>query len=284
MKRSFRFYILGILILSGLAANTSGQAQNGSVEFVASATPTGGVEEPVRGFPFFLLSKSFEEIAREADDSVPKPDMDTFIDKLEVSKALKAWMKKNHWVQLSGEDFLHKVKVADVMDVKEFFDAYLARNAGYEASNFPKPKYKASDAAKDPEKAKKALADYQDAIRHYMEQNPDTIDGIDLELAETDPSSKWSDLQTKRIPELRRVTLELAQSKYLVARTQTNLQGEGLLNGIRPGDYWLSTLDVSANVGDARLRWDAELSVRPREKTRVALSNVNAVQSSHTSP
>jgi hypothetical protein len=283
MRRVIHSGILAILSFAALAANAAAQTQSGSVEFVASATPTGGLEEPVRGFPFFLLSKSFEEINKEADASLPKPDMDAFIDKLEVSKELKAWMKKNHWVQLSGEDFIHKIKADDVMDVPEFFAAYLRRNSGYAATNFPKQKIKSSDA-KDPEKAKKALADYRDAVRHYIEQNGDTIDGIDLELAQTDPSSKWSELQAKRGPELQRAALEMAQSKYLVARAQTNLEGQGSLTGIRPGAYWLSTLDVSANVGDARLRWDAPLNVRPGERARVTLSNVNAVQPSHNSP
>ena len=73
----------------------------------------------------------------------PKPDMDGFIDKLEVSPELKAWMKKNHWVQLSGEDFIHKLKPQDVMDVPEFYDAYINRNSGDETVNFPKPKLQA---------------------------------------------------------------------------------------------------------------------------------------------
>src|SRR6185437_154319 len=105
-----RFPIVPIAILSSLTfvfgpSRTPAQAKNGSVDFVARATPSGGLEEPVRGFPFFLLTKSFEEINREADASLPKPDINAFIDKLEVSKELKAWMKKNHWIQLSGEDF-----------------------------------------------------------------------------------------------------------------------------------------------------------------------------------
>ncbi len=92
--------------------------------------PLEGLDEPVRGFPFFLLSKSFEEITREAEAAYPKPDMDAYIDKLEVSKELKAWMKKNHMMQLSGEDFIHKLKPADIMGVPEFFEAYLDRNSG----------------------------------------------------------------------------------------------------------------------------------------------------------
>ena len=90
------------------------QTRDGSIEFVARATPSGGLDEPVRGFPFYLLNKSYEEIRQEADVAYPKPDMNAFIDSLEVSKELKAWMKKNQWVNLSGEDFIHKMNTASV--------------------------------------------------------------------------------------------------------------------------------------------------------------------------
>jgi hypothetical protein len=285
MRREFSIVPIAILLFLGVAFSpmrTPAQAKNGSVEFVARATPSGGLEEPVRGFPFFLLTKSFEEINREVDASVPKPDMDGFIDKLEVSKELKAWMKKNHWLQLSGTDFIEKVKPADVIGVPEFFTAYLHRNSGYPATNFPKLKVKASEA-KDSPQAIKAMADYKEAVRRYLEQNPDTIDGIDLELAQSDPSPKWNKLLAKRGPEIRQTALDLAQSKYMIARTETDLRGEGVLDGIEPGNYWLSTLDTSANIGDARLRWDTQLNVRSGEEVRVALTNVNAVRL-HDSP
>jgi hypothetical protein len=283
MKREFTIAILSLLSFALGASRTLAQTKNGSVEFVARATPSGGLEEPVRGFPFFLLTKSFEEINQEADASLPKPDREAFIDKLEVSKELKAWMRKNHWLQLSGTEFIEKVKPGDVIEVPEFFTAYLHRNSGYPAANFPKSKVKSSDATKDPAKAAKALADYKEAVRRYIDQNPETIDGIDLELAQSDPSAKWNTLQAKRGPELRRTVLDLAQSKYLVARTETDLHGEGVLSGIQPGSYWLSTLDISADVGDARLRWDTQLNVRPGEEAHVALTNVNAVRL-HDSP
>jgi hypothetical protein len=276
-----------VLIALGFAVTAPGaltQTQTGSIEFIARATPSGGIEEPVRGFPFFLLSRSFEDISEEVDASLPKPDMDAFIDKLDVSKELKTWMKKKQWVQLSGEDFIHKLKPDDIMGVPEFHDAYIHRNSGDETENFPKPKYKPADRTKDPAKYDRLKADYTEAVRHYIEQVPDSIDGIDLELADIDPSAKWNSIEGKRAPELHRRVLELAQSKYLVARTQTNLEGEGYLRGITPGNYWLTTLDVAANVGDARPRWDASLMVRAGEQAHVTLSNVNAVTASTTAP
>jgi len=255
------------------------QLQSGSVEFVAHATPSGGLQEPVRGFPFFLLSKSYAEIGKEADAAVPKPDRDAFIDALEVSSELKAWMKKNHWIELSGDDFIHKLHSSDIMGVPEFFQAYMQRNSGDQSLAFPKPKYKPSEKLKDPAKYEKLHKEYIDAIRRYIDDNPQTIEGIDLGLADIDPSGKWNTQKAKRAPEIRRLALQLAESKYLVARAQTDLQGQGFLRNVPAGTYWLSTLDVSADVGDARPRWDIPVTVRVGETTYLSLTDANAVQS-----
>ena len=274
MKNKCLLAIFVLAILFGAAPRATAQA--GAIEFVARVTPSGGVDEPVRGFPFYLLSRSFDDISNEVEASYPKPDMDAFIEKLEVSDELKAWMKKNHWVALSGEDFIHKVKTADVMDVPEFYSAYMDRNADDQSADFPKAKFKASDAKKNPAKFEKLAADYKDAVRHYIDQNSKSIDGIDLNLAPIDPSPKWDAENAKLLPEMHRKTLDAAQSKYLVARVQTDLQGQGFLHGVAPGQYWLSTLDVDAIVGDMRERWDAPLTVLPGETARVALTNSNA--------
>jgi hypothetical protein len=276
MKRAL-FAIIALISASAMPSFAA-TPQQGSIEFVAQAMPTAGLEEPVRGFQFYLLSKSFEEITQEVDDSYPKPDMNVFIEKLDVSAELKAWMKKNQWVTLSGEDFIHKVHTADVMDVPEFYKAYLDRNADQTDAGFPKPKYKPSDKVKDPAKYDKLMAEYKDAVRHYADDHPESIDGIDLNLESLDPSPKWRVVEGKRAPEIHRRVIELAQSTYLVARTQTNLQGQGFLRGISPGNYWISTLDVTANIGDVRPRWDAPVTVRPGDTSYVTLSNVNAVQ------
>jgi hypothetical protein len=269
--------LFSVCILAAAAPRSHAQTQNGSVEFVARVTPSAGIEEPVRGFPFFLLTKSYEDITREVEAGYPKPDMDAFIDKLEVSKELKAWMKKNHWVQLNGPDFVHKLGVDDVMDVSEFFEAYVSRMSGDGTVKFPQPKYKPADHTKDPAKYAKLRAEYMDAVRRFLEGAPDSTDGIDLALEDVNPGPKWSTLEAKRDPEIRRRVMELAQSKYLVARAQTNLDGEGSIQRIPPGTYWLSTLGVPANVGDARPRWDISLPVNPGQETRVALSNANAL-------
>jgi hypothetical protein len=283
MKTVARITILVLLVAMISGAPRAG-AQDGSVEFVARATPSSGVEEPIRGFPFFLLSKSFEEIQKEVATTYPKPDMDAFIDTmLGASKELRAWMKKNHWVQLDGEDFVKKLEPEDVLNVPEFFDAYVQRMSGDQTVTFPEPKYKMVQLKKDPDKYNRLKAEYREDVKQFLIKNPKSKDGMDLNLEDIDPFNRWTQVQAKSLPNIQRRMQELAQSKYLVARTQTDLEGQGTLRRIPPGTYWLSSLQVAAAVGDTQLRWDTPVSVRPGQPTYITLSNVNAVQPSQTS-
>jgi hypothetical protein len=276
-----------IFLAAGMvAAAPRVAAQTGSIELVARVAPSGGIEEPVRGFPFYLLSKSFEDIAKEADMSDPKPDMNRFIDKLDskYSPELKAWMKKNRCVSLAGEDFLKLLTPDDILAIPEFRKAYMDRNEGDQSADFPKPKVSPSDLKKHPEKFDKASTEYVEEIRRFIAQHPQSVDGIDLGLNDIDPGPKWDDLLGTLTPENHRRRLDLAQSKYLVARAETDLQGQAFLRGIPAGTYWISTLDVSANVGDARPRWDVPVALKPGETKYVALSNANSVQPVHATP
>lgn len=275
--------ILAAFALIAIAPRAA--AQGGSIEFVARATPSGGLEEQVRGFPIFLLSKSFEAINADVTASYPMPDMDAFIDKLEISKELKAWMKKHHWMKLTGDDFIHMLHAPDIMDTPEFYEAYMRQNAGDETIRFPKSKAKPADKVKDPAKYEKLTQEYKDAVRHFIEQNPSTIEGIQEGLVTFDPTHQWEALVGKRMPEIKRQVRQLAQSKYFVARTETDLQGQGFFRGIAPGNYWLSSLDVPAEVGDARPRWDVEITVQSGKTAYITLTSVNAIQpASHTAP
>jgi hypothetical protein len=266
------------LFAATMAVVSRAAAQDASIEFVARATPSAGLEEPVRGFPFFLLSKSFVAIEKEAGDAYPKPDMDAFIKKLDVSPELKAWMKKNECVTLSGENFTHMLRADDILGVPEFKTAYMDRTAGDQTADFPKPKYKASDQTKNPAKYKKLSDEYIETIRQYIVQHPQSTDGLDINLSDIDPGPKWTGSLGERVTAIHRRTLDLAQSNYMVARAETDLQGQGFIRGLAPGTYWLSTLDVPATVGDARPRWDIPVVVRAGETKYVALSSANSIR------
>jgi hypothetical protein len=267
-----------------LHASPRADAQTGSIEIAAKATPSNGTDEPVRGMPVYLLRKSYEDIGKEAEATYPPADMNAFIGKLELSKEMKAWMKANHCVNLGGEDFIKKLKVDDVMNVPEFFSAYVERMSGDESVSFPSPKYTPADKKKRPEKYDRLVKQYHEAVRQFLITNPKSTDGIDLALEEIDPGHRWEAVRSSSMAEMHRHILELAQSKYLVARTDTDLQGQGFLRSIPPGTYWLSTLDITADVGDARPRWDVRVIVTPGKTAYVALSNINSVQPPHVTP
>jgi hypothetical protein len=252
----------------------------GTLEFVAMATPAGGRAEPVMRLSVSLLRKSFEEIQKEADQSEAKPDLDKFIDRLSVSKELKAWMKRTHSVELSGEEFYKRMLTKDIFDVPEFSEAYMARNAGDTSTGFPRLKAKEKDRTENPARYEKAKKDYHDSLRKFIEQYPSSRDGMEVELADINPGPRWATQEGERNKRVRERALELAETTYLLAKTETDLNGRGAFANVTPGDYWLSTLEGEATVGNARLRWNVPVPVRAGRVTKVTLTNVNAVRKS----
>jgi hypothetical protein len=283
MKISLRISIstvsLLVLIAGVIGKAPRAAAQTGTVQFVARVTPSGGEDEPVRTLSFYLLSKSYADIQKEAEAATPSTSLDKFIESLDVSKELKAWMKTNHRVSLSGEDFIKMVKADDIMNVPEFFTSYTERNVGDRTEGFPTPKYKLADRAKDPAKYDRLVTQYHDAIRAFVIADPDSKDGLDLGLEAVNPGHKWDMVKTKNLADLARETADLARGKYLVARAETDMQGQGALRGIPAGNYWLGTLNIEAVAGDARERWDVPVTVRAGQPSYVTLTNINAVKS-----
>jgi hypothetical protein len=127
------------------------------------------------------------------------------------------------------------------------------------------------------------VTQYHDAIRAFVIADPDSKDSLDLSLEEVNPGHKWDMLRAKSLSDLARETADLARGKYLVARVDTDMQGQGALRGIPAGNYWLGTLNIEAVAGDARERWDVPVTVRPGQPSYVTLTNINAVKSPSSS-
>jgi hypothetical protein len=262
---------LMILLPAGLAAQSTGR-----IEFTARVSPTGGRPEPVRQLTFYLLRKSLEDIRAEALQSAPAPDLDNFIDALSVSPELKAWMKKHHSVQLSGGDFIKGLSPEDIMNIPEYFKAYMARNVGFKGVGFPEPKFKEKDRDSNPEKYNQQKEQYLAAIRKFVAAVPESVTGIDLDLNDIDPYPKWDVLVHKQRRLQDTHAFELAQERYLVAQSDTDLDGRGSFAGIAAGNYWIGMLGAEAISGDVRLHWDLPVTVRQGETSRIELSNLNA--------
>jgi len=252
---------------------------SGSIEFSAHVAPTGGRPEPVRQLTFYLLRKSLDDIRAEAVQLEPAPDLGQFVDALTVSPELKAWMKKHHSVQLSGGDFTKSLTPEEIMDVPEFFAAYMSRNVGFKGNGFPDPKFKEKDREANAEKYKQQKEDYYAAIHRFIKATPESVQGIDLSFNDINPSAKWEHLLSDQRRRLESRTFELAQQRYLAAQTDTDLEGRGSFARLAPGTYWIGMIGIQAMSGDVRVRWDLPVTVRPGETTRVALTNLNAAKS-----
>jgi hypothetical protein len=267
------FCLLLVAAPGWLAAQSTG-----SVDFVAQVAPSDGRPEPVRQLTFYLLRKSLEDIRQEAAQLEPPPDLDKFTDSLTVSPKLKDWMKKNHTVQLGGTNLAKSLSADDVVDIPEFYNAYMVRNSGYEGVGFPKPKFKLKDEVSNPQKFIEQKAEYKEEVRKYVAATPDSVQGIETELTQIDPSNKWQQIMEERQRQLEKRAMDLAQSRYLAAQTETDLEGRGRFAGLAPGKYWMNMLAMQAISGDVRLRWDFPVTVRAGESTHVELSNLNAVK------
>lgn len=252
----------------------------GSIEFTAQVTPTGGRPEPVRQMTFYALQKSQADIREEAVRTYPAPRLESFVEGLSCSKELKAWMKGHRTVQLAGPEFTRNLKASEIVNVPEFFDAYMTRNAAFQGVGFPKPKFREKDRAANPEKYKQQKEEYTAALTKFVGAMPDTVQGIDADLTDINPYEKWAQALAEHTRLVEQRSLELAQTRYLAAQTDTSLEGRGSFVGLPPGDYWISTLGLPAAAGDVRLSWDLRVTVRPGETTRVSLNNFNATGSS----
>jgi len=259
------------------SANAQGQ-QIGSIEFVARVSPTGGHAEPVRGFTFYLLRKSVQDIRREAEAAEPAPNMEEFINGLTVSDPLKAWMKKNKRVDLAGTEFPKAITPEDVLGIPEFKAGYMLQNQGNRSVGLPKPKFKEAEKDKNPQKYQKEVEEYLVALKKFIGANPDTLDTLEIALDKMNPGPRWNKMVAERAARVHRRWLELAEYQYKVGQCDTDLDGRGRFDGLPAGDYWISTIEGQASSGDARVRWDFHVQVVAGRASSVELSNLNGIE------
>jgi len=267
-----------VLIASCLAAAGAfpqGSAERGRLEFVVRVTPASGRSEPARGLTIFLLSKSYRDVQREAGEKTPKPDLDAFIDGLKFTPQLKAWMKKNRSVTITGADFHNRVSADDLFTIPEFLDSYVNSNMTALNQGFPAPKYNAEDRTVNPQKYEANRKAYEIQLRRYLALHPDSKDMMDTMLGQLDPTTAWATEGAHWRERVHARALEMVQEQYLSAKTDTDLDGRGAFEAT-PGAYWLSTLDGEALGGELHLRWDVGVEVRAGSMTRVELTNLNA--------
>jgi hypothetical protein len=276
---SITFVLSAFVVLS--ARPCSAQATTaGALEFTAHVRPAGGQTEPVRQLTFYLLSKSLSDIRKEVIGTEPPPDLDHFIAQLGVSAELKEWMKKHRRIDLAGNDFISEVSATDILDVPEFLTAYKNQNGAALHAGVPEPKFKKGDEEKNLEKYEREREQYRQALIHYIQANLEGLLGLDAEFRDTNPYTRWVQLQTDQQKRVEHKAMQIAQTQYLVATATTDLNGRATFAGLPPGHYWISNLDTAALAGDLRLHWDDGVTLLPAKTSYVELSDLNAVETS----
>jgi hypothetical protein len=272
----------GIAVFFCLAAGLASlQAQApptpGTLNFLARITPTAARPEPVRQFTFYILSKSYAEISKEVESDDVVPPRDTFIDTLKVSPELKAWLKAHEILDLTMPGLDKALTPDDVLHTPEFLLAYQRSNSGGVTNGIPKPHYADKDKTENPAKYKKQYDEYLAALKKFIQAHPETMSGMEMELDAANPERKWKQIESDHRKKVQRIAPEVAQTKYLVTKTDTDLDGHATVTGLAPGTYWISTLNLDAAAGDARLRWDVQVTMPPGQAVRTELTNLNGI-------
>jgi hypothetical protein len=253
------------------------QSEKGAIELNARITPTAARPEPVRQFTFYLLTRSYEDVVRDIGAQNVLPPRNEFIDTLKISSQLKSWLKAHDILDLTMPGLDKAVTGDDIITVPEFLLAYQHSNSGGVTNGIPKPKYKDADKVDHPDRYKKEYQDYLTALKHFIQAHPETVSGMELELTALNPQTKWARIESDKRNTIQRKAPDVAQTKYLVAKVDTDLEGHAALSGLPPGNFWISTLNLDADAGDARLRWDVPVTIEPGRTTRVELTNLNAI-------
>src|SRR5262249_53503452 len=146
-------------------------------------------------FTFYLLTKSFEDVRKEVETNNHAPDREKFIEGLKLSPELRDWLKAHDVLDLTMPGLDKLLTAEDVIHVPEFLLAYQRSNSGGVTKGIPKPKYKDADKTEHPEKYEKDRQDYLNALKKFIQTNPMTMAGMELEMDGINPSKKWAEAQ-----------------------------------------------------------------------------------------
>jgi hypothetical protein len=284
MRKIVPVFFAWLICVVCLAGAARAQSTFGSLDFAARITPTAARPEPVRQFTFYVLTKSYAEIVKDVEAQNAIPSREKFIEDLKLSPELKDWLKAHNVFDLTMPDLDRLVTPDDIIRVPEFLFAYQRSNSGGVTTGMPKPKYAEADKTSHPERYEKQRNDYFVALKKFIQNNPSTVSGIELELVAVNPQQQWTQIQVDHKRRVSRLAPEFAQTKYLVAKADTDLDGRASVSGLAPGNYWVSTLNLDANAGDTRLAWDVPIAIRSGQITRIELTNLNAIDSHASAP
>jgi hypothetical protein len=284
MKRASPLLLVLWLCLLCAARSGISQTTNSTLDIMARITPTAARPEPARQVTFYVLSKSYRDICKEVEAEDAPPDREKFISDLKVSPQLKEWLGKQDLLDLTTPNLDRLLTADDILRVPEFLAAYQRTNSGGVTNGIPKPKYVDADKENRPERYQKQHDEYLAALKKFIQTHPESVSGMELELTAVNPQAKWAQIQSEHKKRILRVAPEVAQTKFLVAQTDTDLDGRASVTNLPAGKYWISTLNLEAGAGDARLRWDVPVTILAGRNARIELTNLNAIDAHSSMP
>jgi hypothetical protein len=282
-KAAVLAFCLALCVLR-LASASRAQTTSGTLEIMARIAPTAARPEPVRQFTFYILTKSYAEIVKEVEEKDPLPPRNEFIDGLKISPELRTWLKNHEILDLTMPDTDKAMTPDDIIHIPEFLAAYQRSNSGGVTEGLPKAKFTDADKTAHPEKYEKLKQDYLVALKKFIQTHPDTVSGVELELDAVNPQRKWTVIQNDHRKRVQRTAPDTAQTKYLAAKADSDLDGRASVSGLAPGRYWISSLNLDAAAGDMRLRWDVPVMIQAGSTTRVELTNLNSTDARGENP
>jgi len=238
----------------------------------------------VRQFTLYILTKSYADIVKEVEGNDVLPTREEFIDNLKCTPQLKKWLKAHDVMDLTMPDFDKLVTPVEIMEVPEFLAAYQRSNSGGVTTGMPVAKFREADREAHPEKYEKLMQEYIKALKRFVETHPSTVSGMELELGGANPKYQWDKLHADHKKKIALLAPDTAQTKYLAAKADTDMDGRVTVSGLAPGTYWASSLNMDAASGDRRLNWDVAAKVQAGQTTRLELTNVNGTDAFSSQP
>lgn len=284
MRKTAKFGVGIVLCACFVVSGVRAQGNTGRLEITARITPSAARPEPVRQFTFYILTKSYTDIVKEIEEKDAVPSRDEFIGSLKLSPELRTWLKSHEILDLTMPGLDKALTPDDIIHTPEFLLAYQRSNSGGVTAGIPRPKFSEADKTEHPEKYKKQEQEYLAALKKFIQSHPETVAGVEMEMDGINPQRKWAAVQNDHRKRVLRIAPDVAQIKFLAAKADTDLEGRAAISGLAPGNYWISSLNLDAEAGDTRLRWDVPVTVQPGKDTRIELTNLNSTEARSYNP
>ena len=201
-----------------------------------------------------------------------------------IRDRLKDWLRAHEVFDLTAPNLDQMVKPDEILSIPEFLLAYQRSNSGGVTNGIPKPKYAEADKTANPARYQKQHEEYLIALKKFIVAHPESVNGMELELEGVNPQYKWSLLETAHQKRVMQLAPQIAQTKYLAAQTDTDLDGRASVASLPAGTYWISTLNLDAGAGDIRVRWDVPVAIEGGRTTRIELTNLNSTSPRKATP